>query len=127
MTEEYRKLLITDLASRFPYGVIVNVHGFQYLVIGIDKHGISTDKGINFPITACKPYLRPMSSMTNEEFEYFDSIGEDESNYIASYKKADWLNKKGFDYRTIKGEDGEEKSMIELGLALEAPEGMYNQ
>jgi len=38
----------------------------------------------------------------------------------------DWLNKKHFDYRKIYDEkSGKWKSLIEKGLALEAPEGMY--
>jgi hypothetical protein len=76
----------------------------------------------------CKPYLRPMSSMTEEEKKEFESFGwmvnEFDDNYpwvhIGQIENVllglDWLNKHHFDYR----------GLIERGLALEAPEGMYN-
>jgi hypothetical protein len=38
-----------------------------------------------------------------------------------AWNEVDWLNKKMFAYRTIDGKD-----MFELGLALEAPDGMYD-
>lgn len=63
-----------------------------------------------------KPYLRPMSSMSVEEkreyektFEMFDLL------YLKTWKTYDWLNEHYFDYH----------GLIKLGLALEAPEGMY--
>jgi hypothetical protein len=82
-----------------------------------------------------KLYLRPMSSMTEEEkkeYESFFSIGEyscggslygKEYEYIAdspddisqSICLFDWLLAHHFDYR----------GMIQMGLALEAREGMY--
>ena len=67
-----------------------------------------------------KPYLRPMSSMTKEEWQEYD-------DFCDSYrgeelcKLTDWMNSKHIDYRTTP--DG--KTMIEAGLALKAPEGMY--
>ena len=63
-----------------------------------------------------KPYLRPMSSMTEEEEKEFQEIKLsyhfDEDSYIL----LDWLNAHHFDYR----------GLIEKGLALEAKEGMYH-
>lgn len=74
----------------------------------------------------CKPYLRPMSSMTEEEkvqLSQYACIGEDmNGEFIDEVQRKDcaayidWLNKNHFDYR----------GLIEKGLALEAPEGMYN-
>ena len=69
-----------------------------------------------------KPYLRPMSLMTEEEDKewqlYKNSIAEscDELLEKRIAELHDWFNKKMFDYR----------GLIEKGLALEAPEGMYN-
>ena len=65
----------------------------------------------NFTI---KPYLRPMASMTEEEkINYRAFFNYDGVEYPDEY--IDWLNKNMFDYR----------GLIEKGLALEAPEGMY--
>ena len=61
-----------------------------------------------------KPYLRPMSSMTEEEKgEYQAFFNYDGVEYPEEY--IDWLNAHHFDYR----------GLIEKGLALKASEGMY--
>ena len=57
-----------------------------------------------------KPYLRPLSSMTEEERKYFRKLA-------FPYDFVDALNKHHFDYRNL----------IEKGLALEAPEDMYKK
>ena len=69
-----------------------------------------------------RPYLRPMSSMTEEElFEFIRisesilRIGERKSTCVLSLGQIDWLNARGFDYR----------GLIPMGLALEAREDMY--
>ena len=76
-----------------------------------------------------KPYLRPMSSMTDEERkEWCDGMfkvamdifkrkanGDDTADPGADVFSLDWLNAHHFDYRHL----------IEKGLALPAPEGMY--
>ena len=81
-----------------------------------DEYGI--------PVECVKPYLRPMSSMTEEERnEYFDFRNQELQRVAfaevgresAIAEISDWLNVHHFDYR----------GLIEKGLALEAPEGMY--
>ena len=86
--------------------------------------------GEPYTIDEFKPYLRPMSSMTvDEEYEYhkhknIDYLEICEMEHVEILKTTalcfsratDWLNKKGFDYR----------GLIPMGLALEAPEGMYD-
>lgn len=79
-------------------------------------------------INDIKPYLRSMSSMTKEErkeYNKFNDFGsanlrryeyEDFILYIPAFERIDWLNLHHLDYR----------GLIEKGLALEAPEGMYN-
>lgn len=118
MTQEDKELLLKDLCARLPYhpkGHVVNVW-----------NGAKCDEWLTcatFPMFTvatnnCRLYLRPMSSMTDEETEIFNSdfggIG-DGYNSI-EIKRIDWLNAHHFDFRCL----------IEKGLALEAPEGMYN-
>jgi hypothetical protein len=62
-----------------------------------------------------------MSSMTEKEKERYHELCDSYYGiYFDTIDSIDWLNKKMFAYRTIGGKD-----MFELGLALEAPEGMY--
>jgi hypothetical protein len=122
MTQEDKNLLLVDLCGRLPYGVACK--------ITFDAENIFTEtlEGINVKYynkiatsnTACdiecvEPYLRPMSSMTKEEKLMYEGlmIGTDNVSYTLDV--IDWLNKKMFDYR----------GLIERGLALEAPRGMY--
>ena len=70
-----------------------------------------------------------MSSMTEEEIDEFTQfdVYSDGEYVMPNYKTIDWLNAHHFDYRTIYDEDKKKyMSMIEKGLAIEAPEGMYN-
>ena len=113
MTQEDKKLLLKDLCTRIPYGVTVELRGTYE-----DGEKYIRDAEFDGPMlsylyydeTSIKPYLRPISSMTEEE--------EDELNSarMGNYgEDVDWLNAHHFDYR----------GLIEKGLALEAPEGMY--
>ena len=91
--------------------------------------GYTYQEDYGVPVEFIKPYLRPMSSMTEEEREDFKSTEYEETitQYpcsaapteikVLSYtaKTFDWLNRKHFDYR----------GLIHMGLALEAPENMY--
>ena len=141
MTQEEKKLLFQDLSARLPYGVKVldnshkNYGPSKLINIGVDG-SMLIDNEINdiqyYPIIdETKPYLRPLSSMTEDENKeakengciiYCDTSPEDKGLLVfASPKGFDWLNKKMFDYR----KDDEGKTMIEKGLALETPEGMY--
>jgi len=68
-----------------------------------------------------KMYLRPLSSMTEEENKQYESIcdlymnGQGVKHFFNNVATIDWYNRKHFDYR----------GLIEKGLALQAPEGMY--
>ena len=63
------------------------------------------------PFETVKPYLRPMSSMTEEEEAEWHDV-----RHGMLFEEIDWLNRKKFDYR----------GLIPKGLGLIAPEGMYN-
>ena len=135
MTQEDMQLLLTDLCARLTYGV-------KGLALGGKIDSIKTLSPTEYPWVktssglSChlgngqfKPYLRPMSSMTDEEREELrqEQI-KDEQLFVDCIKNhpemrgliiphfaADWCDKNMFDYR----------GLIEKGLAIEAPEGMY--
>ena len=144
MTQEDKQLVLVDLCARLPYGVILNVT-FKNNYDKIDNRDIELTDGNLTYITrdshwmTYKPYLRPMSSMTKEEKEKLrqEQIKDEQlfadciknhpemRGLIIPYFAADWCDKNMFDYRTGKDENGNKKTMIELGLALPAPKDMY--
>lgn len=138
MEESLKQLLLTDLCARLPYGLQVKTEGDNepYILlsvhlnkdialIGIDMGGIYATSKVK--IDTVKPYLRPMSSMTEEEkkellqISNFNPENEDididaiciiergliEIADIANF--IDWLNAHHFDFR----------GLIEKGLAIE--------
>ena len=125
MTQEDRELLLKDLCARLPYKVKVKVTATHSNGNEYDEYGHITDiDNISNSISYCndsngmlyeahpgkyKPYLRPMSSMTEEERNEL-------SHYDNSVQRTDFFYSHHIDCRY----------MIEKGLALEAPEGMYN-
>ena len=129
MTQEDKQLLLVDFCGRLPYRVIVHHPDYDepqtldtvltpdaWLEGGImctaDDHWDSPHD-----IRCCKPYLRPMSSMTEDEKKEYHELCDSYCGiYFDSVRSVDWLNKKMFDYR----------GLIPMGLADEAPEGMYN-
>ena len=127
MTQEDKELLFIDLCARLPYYPYALFdldkkfdEGFQAPIIGMVNKGNTGVIKYNqefyaygcmtpFNIEELRIYLRPMSSMTKEERKYFQKLA-------FPYDFVDALNANYFDYR----------GFIEKGLALEAPEGMYN-
>ena len=80
MTQEYKELLVKDLCTRLPYGVKIldipaNVVGKLFLISTTDtvQYETADDSGIQ-TLYNIKPYLRPMSSMTEEEQRTLDSM-----------------------------------------------------
>lgn len=140
MTQEDKKLLLKDLCARLPHKVIVNISAsgpdtYDNYIPSINDAVLTA---IDLNTEKCKfkefywdkyivdvrPYLRPMSSMTEEERnEYLDvKMQECERVALAEVYRPeaisivlDWLNSHHFDYR----------GLIEKGLALEAPMDMY--
>lgn len=116
MTIEESGLLLKDLCARLAYGVKVCFDDIEETTLSLNEllYINSNHKII--------PYLRPMKSMTSEEYEsikkeflfYGGSICMT-SDMLMSGEVVDWLNAHHFDYR----------GLIDKGLALEAPEGMY--
>ena len=121
--KEEKELLIKDLCARLPYGVkcvalLKQLDGSLKSVSGKFKgYNCWAMVGTNMvDINTVVPYLRPMSSMTEEEEnEYKDTCVKINGLNSETSLTFDWLNAHHFDYRDL----------IEKGLALEAPEGMY--
>ena len=75
MTPEEKTLLLKDLCARLPYGVKVNddIQG-DFTLIGLTTERILTTCEVegchnDFPIENIKPYLFPLSSMSDEMVE----------------------------------------------------------
>ena len=127
MTQEEKNLLLKDLCARLPYGVTVEIKGSYddgERYIRISELDITMLGYMYDDKSSIIPYLRPMSSMAEEEINEFilisDTVlwlGDKRSTSILSLEQMDWLNSHHFDYR----------GLIEKGLALEAHEGMYGK
>ena len=118
MTQEEKQLLLKDLCVRIPYRTFVCLNPGAYnkpekcLLTGIDDEEVYLNVDSDpFKINNIRPYLRPMSSMTEEEKDEYDRLVMCNASWVVD----DWLNKNHFDYR----------GLIEMGLALEATERMY--
>lgn len=136
MINEERNLLLRDLCARLPYGVKGLHRGEVQKLLVMDSSGSYQVGEYNawFSIddVIFKPYLRPMSSMTEVEYKEYDKACELDSDISSNtlktnikakkrvlisawYHGTDWLIAHHFDYR----------GLIPMGLALGAPEGMY--
>ena len=139
MKQEEKSLLLQDLCARLPYGVMVEAQykdgdGWKIedrKILGLYKDGQVYLDCVYTTIDNIKPYLRPMSSMTEEEKKIMRSCGFELILYDTDYTgfaniencidevsfifMEEFLNAHHFDYH----------GLIEKGLALEAPE-MYN-
>ena len=126
-------LLLKDLYARIPYGVkicyteheygVKSTWTIDYIIPELEQIVTKHPYG-KFSIKDIKPYLRPMSSMTEEEkkerLSFFQVVELNSGltpllSALKSFEYIDWLNSHHFDYHEL----------IEKGLALEAPEGMY--
>lgn len=143
MTQEEKQLLLKDLCARLPYSVKVENTSFsepqvqtlfgrvsddEFLMLetyksvgGEDYRRIVDDVHYTGYLERIKPYLRPMSSMTEEEDKewqlYKRSITESCDRRLEEKISAlhDWFNSRHLDWM----------GLIPKGLALEALPGMY--
>ena len=121
MTQNEKDLLLQDLCARLPYGVKVEIYKDEppYKIKGYDGKDFLSDSGWDYLIEQCKPYLFPLSSMTEEQGKELEEIDPEFYSLICGngdiYVSMDvrgyeWLNKNHFDYR----------GLIEKGLAIDA-------
>ena len=112
MTQEDKQLLFKDLCARLPYKCVYSasrgITHWNKLILNID----TITKLINNEYDDIKPYLRPMSSMTEEEKEEFNHlyydvpVVRDSGNAFRDIKvlewmHIDWYNIHHFDYRGL--------------------------
>ena len=122
MTPKEKDLLLRDLCARLPYGLKVKCEKYPFPVTilyggNIDEVKFIETGGIE-NICAIKPYLFPLSSMTDKDLIEFLQIkgmnlNSDELktfrrepiaivSTLPSYSRhIDWLNKNHFDYRNL--------------------------
>ena len=76
MTQENKDLRLKDLCARLPYGVKVEIYKDEppYKLKGYDGKDFLSDSGWDYLIEQCKPYLFPLSSMTEEQKKEYNSI-----------------------------------------------------
>ena len=138
MTQEDKELLIKDLCARLPYGVKIELTWWVMdegtcMSTTLEPDHIEQIRNDELGDVEIKSYLRPMSSMTDEQcYDFYCRFVENEIDYN-DFKKyyfdgclwnkvlttindcgdiIDWLNKYHFDYR----------GLIEKGLAIDATE-----
>jgi hypothetical protein len=127
MTQKDKELLLGDLCSRLPYFTKVQIKneivvldsicdddGYRFNFIGDDKEGVTIEQ--------IKPYLFPISGMTEEQKVEYDKMSELDIDYTITQIKNDsliwtsglnrfnWLLKNHFDVY----------GLIPMGLAEDA-------
>lgn len=141
MEQEEKQLILQDLCARYPYGIYVLADVYKTFdggiigkVIGVNiETGLVYLEGVltPFSIDQIKPYLRSMSSMTDEEKREYNSFfgGQKpfDSDFYAYQKEykfvyewdvanyVNWLNAHYLDFR----------GLIPKNLAIEAPSNIY--
>ena len=132
MTQEQKDLLLKDLCGRLPYGVKCSfdnkVFSIDYISAIYDEIKLDSCDDYTLIISDVKPYLLPLSSMTEEQcYDFYCRFVENEIDYD-DFKKyyfddglwhklltsiddcervVDWFHKNHFDYR----------GLIPMGLA----------
>lgn len=138
MIQEEKESLIKDLCSRLPYECMVSIA--EGGIDGIKWADLTLNAYLFYQIMEedaweyVKPYLRPLSSMTESEREELKILCDKDLSEFAGHlmkghglsrdglymfdklRQLDWLKKHHFDFR----------GLIPKGSALEAKEGMYN-
>ena len=140
MTQEHKEILIRDLCGRLPYGVKAYIKKWSKLdmkyyegvytvesidtslnTIFADSESCSVEVIVGYYDDEIKPYLLPLSSMTEEQKKEYGKVCDldteilskhpmDGTPFPALYNSQDWLNKNHFDYR----------GLIPMGLAIDA-------
>lgn len=137
MEKDLKDILLKDLCARLPYGVKISVQSWDeremeytdrvdvlYSVNG-DEYVQSVNEDYDFSLEDIKPYLFPLSSMTEEQAKemqeivgspkvacimrktgglelWLDSVDTDPTIWLDTiFEVQDWLNKNHFDYHNL--------------------------
>lgn len=133
MTQKQKDILLKDLCGRLSYGVMVYIRSWEpremeYFdgvdtLYSIDGDGYikTTNEEYYFNPEEVKPYLFPMSSMTEEQQKEYRRVCDLDMTILenrpmkgepfpAMFNSQDWLDAHHFDYR----------GLIPMGLAIDA-------
>jgi hypothetical protein len=135
MTQEQKEILLKDLCARLPYGVMLKhistEKPFKLFSIKRDEYASYKKDGVELAVNGIyydwyvndtyhdmelyiKPYLFPLSSMTEEQRLEYAHILVMCSNLancqLLGMTVEDWFNKNHFDHR----------GLIPMGLAIDA-------
>ena len=142
MTQENKELLFKDICARLSYEVIcADIHadekfinkwnvfsfnGFSGNIVQVFLSNCEKSYGYKTTIERIKPYLFPLSSMTEEQYEEFirisgwegdiEDIRRGKFSYVGCIELVcisdtiEWFNKNHFDYRYL----------IPMDLAIDA-------
>lgn len=115
MEKDLKDLLLQDLCARLPYGVKLlfdnKVFSIDYVSSIYEEIKLGICDNYTLDVSDVKPYLFPMSSMTEEQEKEYNDLNCYELGWFPHTEKAlDYLIKNHFDYR----------GLIEKGLAIDA-------
>ena len=126
MEQKDKELLLKDLCARLPYKVKAQIPdeygGYTSAIESIDIDGFVVDfEGTQIEIEYIKPYLFPLSSMTERQCYKLASIRSEFQDCwkyvktpiplsICNFEQIDWFHKNHLDYR----------GLIPKGLAIDA-------
>lgn len=113
MTQEQKNLLLKDLCARLPYVVKISVNDKVETLQGINilDTVVEYDSCLSSDIEEVKPYLFPLSSMSEEQEKEFNNLNCWELGCFPHTEEAlDYLIANNFDYR----------GLIPMELAIDA-------
>ena len=116
MTQEQKNLLMRDLCARLPYGVKISVEARVETLESADMNDyvVGYSSWLSSGVEDVKPYLFPLSSMTEEQKEeHKDLLDNQYLSFDANgnlFTLQDFYCKYHIDYR----------GLISMGLALDA-------
>ena len=114
MTQEEKQLLLIDLCARLPYKVKgiyarTDIKNLSICEITTHLYGEMEESFNGKEKYEFIPYLRPMSSMTDEEYDEYNELPHFRNSDLGlGVERVDWLLKHHFDYH----------GLIEKGLAI---------